>query len=324
MNVAGRYLLESDVQSRAQKAGSVWAIEPHRGISRRQWLLDLLRIGCIGWFAKKTRGFAESSQRLHLAFVSDTHISADPEETYRGFSPAKNLKTAVAQIVEANPQLVVFCGDLARLCGLEQDYVQLRQLLEPLARQIPLVFALGNHDDRDAFLKLFGGLVQPSPVLGKHVQKYEVSTFRILVLDSLDRVNSTPGRLGAQQLEWLDGELKNNPNRPTFVVLHHTLGNRAGDLQDTESLLAIAKQHGHLRALVFGHSHVWDVRRWEHLYWINIPSLGYSFSDTQPVGWVEAWIEDGSCELLVRQADPARGGFQGSLRLEWPAFALPR
>ena len=88
---------------------------------------------------------AAAPAETRWALVSDIHVPADPENTYRGFKPFENFKAVVPQIVKANPDGVVIAGDLARLQGLPGDY---EALLAPVVEKTPVALALGNHDDR--------------------------------------------------------------------------------------------------------------------------------------------------------------------------------
>ncbi len=74
-------------------------------------------------------------------------------------NPWENLRAVAAQVVAARPEGVLVCGDAARLQGRVEDYQELRALLEPVAAVSPVYVALGNHDDRENFLKVF-----PDPV----------------------------------------------------------------------------------------------------------------------------------------------------------------
>ncbi|MCB1128380.1 MAG: metallophosphoesterase, partial [Verrucomicrobiae bacterium] len=148
---------------------------------------------------------------IRLALFSDPHIPADAGEAYRGFKPVENLGQVLPQIVAAQPLAAILCGDAARLQGLIPDYERLKTMLVPLAEECPVAIALGNHDDRANFRKVFGN-VHPGlqPVTGKHVMVLEWLRLRVIVLDSLLFVNETPGLLGKAQRLWLDHFLQDS------------------------------------------------------------------------------------------------------------------
>ena len=89
------------------------------------------------------------------AFLTDTHIPEDVSNNYRGFYPYQNLQKVIPQIIADLPDGVAIAGDLARLEGKLGDYVNLKKLLSPVADKTPVFMALGNHDNRENFLRVF-------------------------------------------------------------------------------------------------------------------------------------------------------------------------
>lgn len=268
---------------------------------------DFLKISSLAGAAVLFAGCRTSAARtaagpeLHLALLSDTHVPADRTEAYRGFKPWENLKAAAPQIVAARPEGVILCGDAARLEGKVEDYQEVRRLLEPVAAVAPVYLGLGNHDDRANFRKVFA---VPSGTLaeagGKHITVIEHAAVRAIVLDSLLYVNQTAGLLGKAQREWLQNQLPKLSDRPVVLFVHHTLGENDGELLDADKLFALVRPHRHVRAIFFGHSHVWALLRRERLNLINLPAVGYNFNDQQPVGWVDARFRRDGVSLTLR------------------------
>jgi 3',5'-cyclic-AMP phosphodiesterase len=223
-----------------------------------------------------------------IALLSDTHLHADSQNAYRGFRPAENLATVVQQVVQSDVQAALLCGDAARLDGQLADYERLKEALEPIRKKVPMEIALGNHDDRMNFWKVFEGPGKNALAGKKHVSVLDCGPQRWIVLDSLMFVDKTPGFLGHEQRDWLDQQLANDATRPIIVMVHHTLGERDGDLLDTDRLMRVVKKHAHVKAIVFGHSHQWRTEQHEGVWMINLPAIGYNFADDQPVGWVRA------------------------------------
>lgn len=226
---------------------------------------------------------------LHLALLSDTHVPGDRVNGNRGFNPWENLRAVVPQVVAAQPEGVVLCGDAARLEGKPEDYREVRALLEPVAAVAPVYIALGNHDDRANFLAAFKDAPgTKAPVDGKHVTVVEHATLRVIVLDSLLYPNKVAGHLGRAQRDWLAAYLPKIGDRPAVLFVHHTLGNGDGDLLDAAQLFALVRPHRHIKAILYGHSHVWAISERPGLRLINLPAVGYNFQDKEPVGWVDA------------------------------------
>jgi len=226
---------------------------------------------------------------VRWAFLSDTHVPADPENNYRGFYPYQNMQKAVPQIIQAMPDGLIITGDLARLEGLPGDYENARALLSPIIEKRPVCVGLGNHDHRKNFLTAFAGAkTGKQAVQGKQVAVMDAGPVRLIVLDSLLYTNKVAGLLGKAQRNWLAEYLPANNDKPTILFFHHPLSDGDGDLLDTQRLLDIIKPAKTVKALVFGHSHHFSFSELEGIHLINLPACGYNFSDDQAVGWVEA------------------------------------
>lgn len=231
------------------------------------------------------------NQTVRIALLSDTHIAADPTDEFRGFSPYENLQKTVTQLAAAQKfDLLVIDGDLARLNGQPEDYVQFNALIDPLADRIPMVVTLGNHDDRknarSALIKRAG---DTAAVEQKLVSTIDAGSFKFVMLDSLLATNVTPGQLGRSQRQWLADYIESQASKPIIIFVHHQPDPEDdGALVDAERLLALLKPHRSVKALIFGHTHVWRLEKQDGLNLVNLPAVGYNFADGHPVGWVEA------------------------------------
>ena len=221
--------------------------------------------------------------------LADTHIPENVNNNYRGFFPYQNLQKVVPDIISASPDGVVIAGDLARLTGQLGDYDNLKKLLSPIAEKRPVFMALGNHDNRDNFVKAFDKASgDKQPVKGKHIVVVNKLPARLIILDSLFYVNKVPGLLGKAQRQWLENYLKECDETPTILCFHHTLGDEDGDLLDVPRLFSTIEPIRKVKAIVYGHSHAYGFSEFEGIHLINLPAVGYNFSDAEPVGWVQA------------------------------------
>lgn len=247
----------------------------------------LVTLGANGCFAP-----VEGEKRqTRWAFLADTHIPEDVNDNYRAFYPYQNLQNVVPQIISDAPDGVVIAGDLARLTGRLGDYANLKELLSPVAERTPVFMALGNHDNRENFAKVFDKTPgEKHRIKGKHVAVVNKAPVRLIILDSLLYTNKVPGLLGKAQRQWLEDYLKNCDDTPTILCFHHTLGDGDGDLLDVPRLLSIVKPIRKVKAIVYGHSHAYGFSEFDGIHLINLPATGYNFSDTEPVGWVEAHL----------------------------------
>jgi hypothetical protein len=75
--------------------------------------------------------------------------------------------------------------------------------------------------------------------------------------------------------------------------------------------------HPHVKAFIYGHSHVWSVKRHEGLQLVNLPPVGYVFSPEQPNGWVEAAVRQNGLSLRLRTIDPGHRRSGERVNLDW-------
>lgn len=255
---------------------------------------------------------------VRWALLADTHIPEDVNNNYRGFFPFQNLQKVIPDIISASPDGVVIAGDLARLTGQLGDYANLKSLLNPLAEKRPVFMALGNHDNRENFVKVFDEIPgKKQPVKNKLVTVVERSPIRLIILDSLFYVNKVPGLLGKAQRQWLENYLKECDNTPTILCFHHTLGDDDGDLLDVPRLFSTIKTIRKVKAIVYGHSHAYGFSEFEGIHLINIPAVGYNFNDTEPVGWVEAKMTDKGGDFKLHAIAGNKKNDQSVKKLTW-------
>jgi len=266
----------------------------HNKISRNTFLKKCIKYG--GAFATSGLVYeyswgARTNKAFHVALLSDTHIKAYQNEQYRGFFPAKNLEQVILQVSKLNPEGLIINGDIARMEGELGDYTAVKKYLELINRDIPVVMTLGNHDNRDNFFDVFTDDQEgKQEVKDKHVLVLERNNLKLIFLDSLMYVNKTPGLLGKGQRVWLEKYLTTSDKKPVFIFVHHTLNDGDTDLLDADKLFDIVIPNNNVKAIFYGHSHIYKITEKENLKLINLPAVGYNFIDSQPVGWVEAKI----------------------------------
>jgi len=252
------------------------------------------------------------------AFLSDTHIPADVNNNYRGFYPYQNLQKIVPDIISASPDAVAITGDLARLSGEPGDYANLRKLLSPVAEKKPVFMALGNHDNRENFVKVFDNIPgEKQPVRDKHIVVVNKAPIRLIILDSLLYANKVPGLLGKAQRQWLESYLKKSDDTPTILCFHHTPGDNDGDLLDVLHLFSIIKSVRKVKAILYGHSHAYGFSQFEGVHLINLPAIGYNFSEAQPVGWVEAHLRSEGGDFILHASAGNRDKDGSVKKLTW-------
>lgn len=258
-------------------------------IGRRQLFAGALSAAVLRGQVKEAR----------CALLSDTHISENPAEAYRGFTIHENLTKVAAQVLKADVQSMVIDGDLARLKGLPGDYQALRAAVEPVAAKMPVAMALGNHDDRRNFLAAFKQDFK-SPLVNRHILVLDRLPVRLVILDSLMATDFVPGFLGKAQRTWVAQFLASSDNTPVIFFVHHPPDDADGDLLDSDRLLRILTPARKVKALVYGHSHAYRYDVVDGLHLINVPSVGYNFNDQEPVGWVETRLSKDGGDFTLR------------------------
>jgi 3',5'-cyclic AMP phosphodiesterase CpdA len=284
--------------------------------TRREFLSGLALAGA-------TLAIADESPRRDdgegpwLALVSDVHVAADPKHKIFGQVPAENLRRVVADILARprKPEGVVIDGDLALKNGRPGDYATLLALLEPLRKAgVPLHLTLGNHDDRDAFRGAIGGAIRgDSKVEEKQVSSFEAAGRRFVLLDSLEKVDCVPGRLGDAQLAWLGRELDAHKGMPTLVVVHHPPWflpdqKHPDGLRDADALRALLTARPWVETVIFGHTHRWSRTREDGLDRVNLPAVAYAFNHDQPLGYCRLDLSGGRARFELRDVVRKVGG----------------
>jgi 3',5'-cyclic AMP phosphodiesterase CpdA len=228
---------------------------------------------------------------------------------------AENLRAVVAEILAQRqpPLAAMIDGDLALTDGQDGDYHTLLQLVDPLrAARIPLYLGLGNHDDRAHFRNVLN--VEPradTEVVDKQVGVVDGPDLRLVILDSLDRVNVTPGVLGERQLRWLAQVLDAGTKTPTLVFVHHNLADAPS------ALLAVLASRRQVKVVLFGHTHTWARSRHDGLHLVNLPAVAYPFADDQRLGWCRFSPTAEGAEIVFHRLGEERTDDRPVARLKW-------
>lgn len=277
-------------------------------VSRRGFLAGSVGAAAGLLSLRSLAGAAADVDANAFALLADTHVDADPATVARGVNMNDHCRRAVRQVLalDRRPGAVMINGDAAYLDGRAGDYEQLDRCLRPLFEaDIPVHITMGNHDDRGPFYGVMQRMRPESPPLaGWHVDVLETEHANWFLVDSLDQVNVTPGRLGERQRAWLDEALAALPDKPALVVGHHYPEDGNGNgLQDSDAMFDIFARHEHVKAYVFGHSHRWHNAERDGVRLINLPAVAYVFNDRETSGWVLGRTSRDGLELEYQALD---------------------
>jgi predicted phosphodiesterase len=274
-------------------------------LPRRQFLAA--SAGLTATFAARGWAADDAAKPACIALLADTHIAADKAAISRDVHLAKHLTAVVEQVVQSRDErtFAIVHGDTALLKGEAGDYATLGELLAPLGvAAVPTYLILGNHDDRDQFRAGLKAHSTGSALDLKHALRLkDFGGANWLLLDSLDKVNVTPGKIGEEQLAWLAKELDARPDQPAIISVHHHpvfMGDKIGGITDTKALFEILTPRKQVKAVIFGHTHNWNIAHHEGIHLINLPPVAYPFDKAKPSGWVEARVSPDKLTLKLR------------------------
>jgi len=194
-----------------------------------------------------------------IAHISDTHLLAGGRPLFGAVNTIDHLEQALAQLERstANPQAIVFTGDLADL-GETDAYVRLREIVEPAAARMnaQIIWVMGNHDERAPYSSLLFDEESDAP----QDRVYMVDGLRIISFDT-----TVPGYhhgdVTDEQLEWLRNELATPAPHGTLLAMHHPpiptpMLEAMGMLElQRQERLAEVLRGSDVRAILAGHLH---------------------------------------------------------------------
>ncbi|MBO4208207.1 phosphodiesterase [Micromonospora echinofusca] len=198
-----------------------------------------------------------------IAQLSDPHLTTGALAT----EAAAGLHRALGRVLALTPRpdRVLISGDLTEH-GSPEEYATLREMITRYP--LPVHLAAGNHDGREAMIDAFGGT---ACLGGGHDLHYVVEEpeLTLVVLDSLTEGRpewqrpglAGCGRLGPEQLTWLDGVLARRSDVPAVVCVHHppvAVGIPFMDgirLRDGDALAEVIGRHPHVVRVTTGHLH---------------------------------------------------------------------
>ncbi|BCH21206.1 metallophosphoesterase [Mesorhizobium sp. L-8-3] len=201
---------------------------------------------------------------IHL---TDLHIGRPGHDDPHLFSDTTaTLETILGMIatIEPRPSFVVASGDLTNR-GDAESFKALKSVMARL--DLPVVYALGNHDTREGFYR--GFLDRAEDLDAPYFHDQVIDGVHLITLDS-----SIPGQIGGaiepEQFAWLERVLETHADLPKLIVSHHppAIGDegefapwRSIRGEDTARLAALLKGRN-VVGILSGHIHYDRVTVW--------------------------------------------------------------
>ncbi|WP_117592446.1 metallophosphoesterase family protein [Haloprofundus halophilus] len=160
-----------------------------------------------------------------LAVVSDAHVTADAEGTWKVFHRTESrLESVVDDVNRRDVDGLVFAGDLTK-DGAPPEFDRVEEILSEL--DAPYLAVPGNHDVPKAFDD------HQTPPLSSFVAAHcpdelpyrsRLGGLDVVCLNSASDADGTlreghAGRISDAQLDWIADAV--DPERPTVAVFHH-------------------------------------------------------------------------------------------------------
>lgn len=224
--------------------------------------------------------------QLRFAQLSDTHIRKDYstgilQEMFASLiSPEQKLREILSELKKESLDFIAISGDLVHE-GNEADYQQLKTILEESDFQVPVLLALGNHDNKEAFCDVFRQELQH----GRYYYCYQIREWKIVVLDSANRENGLGG-VDDAQIKWFEEIYEEESS--IIVFLHHPLfwDDLLLQLGENRERLIHILARSNVKAVFCGHVHRNGMREQEKIRQFTAESTACGF-DYTPNGILE-------------------------------------
>lgn len=258
---------------------------------------------------------------LNFVVLSDLHVMP-PGQLSVTLDTGARLEQAVEAVIARYGQadFCILAGDLADT-GDPAAYQRLQSIIARLP--IPVHITLGNHDDRAAFLSVFGARFVAET--GKVDKVIDIKGYRIVLLDS-----SEPGRvdgvLTQAQIAWVHARLAEAMDRPVIVVLHHNanaLHIESDNIRilEPDAFITALKTHPDIRQVIAGHVHLTSTATWRGLAFTTLSGNHYSCSVDQPHVPMRRLTGPGQMAFVIADADSTTVLFDdyidGNTEISW-------
>ena len=222
---------------------------------------------------------------LNIVHLTDVHIDTKSKTTNkRMLAESVNLlQDAISQINKfENVDLVIFSGDVVNK-PKEDEFKRFVTLANTL--KFPWLYSTGNHD-----VGIGGGLSkariikvlnEKNPCFKQNTLYYSYcpnEKFLIIFMDGvIDNKITSNGYFPKEQLNWLEKQLRNNPDKKVIIVQHFPLAepfkSDSHKITNSVEYMNIMEKYKNVAAVLSGHYHATKITEKNHILHINTPAL---------------------------------------------------
>lgn len=261
----------------------------------RFYLLTAALAGLLLTWPPDLLAEASTHERLTFLNLSDLHFAAEGEPALDGFNLSRSIGDQLRALVgdfnsDETLDFVVLTGDLVA-DSPETNLREVRKILDGM--RVPYYVVPGNHDvptrkSHDAggktgsasFSDVFEGR---GPQGGRSFWSVDPKKgWHLVGLDSTI-CGTWRGRIGVEQLRWLEQDLLENVGKRTIVLSHHGLiahhpwdgqGSWKGYMaENADEVRGILERYRDVILVVTGHHHWCAHRSWNGIEYISSPAL---------------------------------------------------
>jgi 3',5'-cyclic AMP phosphodiesterase CpdA len=150
--------------------------------------------------------------------ITDLHVGHPAIADDHLFSDTAATLTRVLEMIatmDNKPAFIIASGDLTNR-GDAESYRRLKSIMAAI--DVPVVYAIGNHDTRAGFYE--GMFARASDLDATYDHQQVIDGIHIITLDT-----TTPGEIGGaltpEQFVWLEQALDTHDSLPKLIVAHH-------------------------------------------------------------------------------------------------------
>ena len=196
--------------------------------------------------------------RLSFVQLTDTHIQKNHFPIWMNRKICGDMPVVLDEfgryIKRLAPDFVMLTGDIVD-SDTPQSIRFAKEAVDPIPR--PLFPVLGNHDtyrkNHENWLKIWNQEFPGDQVF----YSYNCRGYHFVMLDCLYN-NSAP--LREPQFRWLDADLAQHSDYPTFIALHTPVGETGENPELTQGLLPRIRGNPQVKAIISGHTHINTIR----------------------------------------------------------------